>query len=160
MVLFLYYRIVPISIGNLVVPEYCRVCDYCLCIQSPAPPQSGIILTRVFVIRVLRFCSQQFYWILNNKHHRRIPMAIHHPLLQHQVNYQTPFAFADPSRGTAGACPPPPPQTVSNSFIFTYVFTEKHLHQKSAPPNGSAPPQWLGPTPHPQREILDLPLIW
>ena len=50
--------------------------------------------------------------------------------------------LADPG-GAAGACPP----TGSNSFIFTYVFAEKHLRRRSAPP-----PQQLGT---PQREILD-----
>ena len=42
-----------------------------------------------------------------------------------------------------------PPQTGSNSFVFAYVFAEKHPRQRSAPP------QQLGA---PQREILDPPL--
>ena len=29
---------------------------------------------------------------------------------------------------------PPPPPTGPNSFVFTYVFTEKHLCQRLAPP--------------------------
>ena len=36
-----------------------------------------------------------------------------------------------------------------NSFIFAHVFTEKHMCQRLAPPNGLAPLQW---------EILDLAL--
>ena len=43
----------------------------------------------------------------------------------------------------------PPPPTVSNSFVFTYVFAKK------CPRRRSAPPQRLGA---PQREILD-PLL-
>ena len=43
----------------------------------------------------------------------------------------------DPERGGASVCPP----TGSNSFVFTYVFTEKHPHQRLAPP------QWLGTPP-------------
>ena len=54
------------------------------------------------------------------------------------------YPLADPG-GAAGTCPP----TGSISFIFTYVFIEKCMHQRLAPPNGSAPPQW---------EILDPPL--
>ena len=50
--------------------------------------------------------------------------------------------------GAAGACPP----MRSNSFILVHVFAEKCPCQRSAPPNGSAPP------PH-QREILDPPLL-
>ena len=46
----------------------------------------------------------------------------------------------------------PPPPTGPNSFIFTYVFTEKCLCQRFAPlQQGLAPPQ---------REILDPPLIY
>ena len=52
------------------------------------------------------------------------------------------------SGGAAGTCPRP--RTGSNSFVFAYVFTEKCLCWRLAPP------QWLGV---PQREILDLPLI-
>ena len=48
-------------------------------------------------------------------------------------------------RGAASACPP----TGSISFIFAYVFAEKCMCQRLAPPNGSVPPQW---------EILDPPL--
>ena len=40
-----------------------------------------------------------------------------------------------------------------NYFIFTYIFTKKHRHQRSTPPQiGSTPPS-------PPREILDLPLL-
>ena len=46
---------------------------------------------------------------------------------------------------------PPPPPTGPNSFIFTYVFTEKHLCRRLAPP-----PMRVGA---PQREILDSPLL-
>ena len=38
-----------------------------------------------------------------------------------------------------------------NSFIFTYIFTKSHLHQRSMPPK-------MGP--HPLWEILDLPVVW
>ena len=51
--------------------------------------------------------------------------------------------LADPG-GAAGT--PPHPPTGSNSFIFAYVFTEKCLRRRSAPP------------PRPQWEILDPPL--
>ena len=65
------------------------------------------------------------------------------------VQFEEAYSLADPG-GATGAHPPP---TGSNSFIFTYVFTEKHPCQRLAPPNVSAPPQW---------EILDpqLILIW
>ena len=49
--------------------------------------------------------------------------------------------------GAAGTCPP----TGSISFVFTYVFAKKCTHQRLAPPNGLAPPQW---------EILDPPLLF
>ena len=42
------------------------------------------------------------------------------------------FALADPG-GATGIHPP----TGSNSFIFAYVFTEKHPRRRSVPP------QWL-----------------
>ena len=44
----------------------------------------------------------------------------------------------------------PPTPTGPNSFVFTYVFTEKRLCQRLAPP-----PTRVGA---PQREILDPPL--
>ena len=37
------------------------------------------------------------------------------------------------------------PPTGSNSFIFAYVFAEKHTCWRSAPPNRSAPPQTENP---------------
>ena len=44
-----------------------------------------------------------------------------------------------------------PPSTGSNSFVFPYIFAEKHMHRRLAPrSNGSAPPQ---------REILDPQLV-
>ena len=43
-----------------------------------------------------------------------------------------------------------PPPMGPISFIFKYVFTEKHPHWRLAPPNRSALPQ---------REILDPPLV-
>ena len=48
---------------------------------------------------------------------------------------------------------PPPPPTGPNSFVFTYVFTKKHLCRRLAPP-----PTRVGAPPPPQREILDPPL--
>ena len=52
-----------------------------------------------------------------------------------------------------GACwvhpPTPPPPTGPNSFIFAYIFAEKHPHRGSTPP----------PPPRPLREILDPPLL-
>ena len=44
--------------------------------------------------------------------------------------------LADP-RGAAGARPP---ATGSISFVFAYVFTEKCMRRRLAPPNRSAPP--------------------
>ena len=44
-----------------------------------------------------------------------------------------------------------PPPTGPNSFVFTYVFTEKHLCQRLAPPQ-----MRVGA---PQQEILDPPLF-
>ena len=41
------------------------------------------------------------------------------------------------SRGAPPACAPP---TGSISFIFAYVFAEKCMRQRLAPPNGSARP--------------------
>ena len=61
------------------------------------------------------------------------------------VSFTTETTLADPG----GACTPPPPPTGSNSFVFAYVFTKKHLRQRPMPPNGSALPQ---------QEILGLPL--
>ena len=46
---------------------------------------------------------------------------------------------------------PPHQPTGPNSFVFTYIFTEKHPRRPSAPPNGVR-------SPAPQREILD-PLL-
>ena len=43
-----------------------------------------------------------------------------------------------------------PPPMGPNSFIFAYIFTEKHLCQRSMPP------QWVHT---PLQEILDLPLL-
>ena len=59
------------------------------------------------------------------------------------------FMFIGGSRGgRAGHTPPP---TGPNSFIFTYIFTEKHLRQGiHTLPNGSTPPLL---------EILDPPLM-
>ena len=50
--------------------------------------------------------------------------------------------------GVPSACPPMGP----NSFIFTYIFTEKCPHQRSTPPSNRCMP--------PLREILDPPLVW
>ena len=47
------------------------------------------------------------------------------------------------------ADPAPPPTTGSNSFVFAYVFAEKHMCRRSASPMGRRPTQ---------REILDPPL--
>ena len=44
--------------------------------------------------------------------------------------------------GSRGALPAHAPPTGSNSFVFTHVFAEKHLRQRSA-----HPPQWLGALP-------------
>ena len=42
------------------------------------------------------------------------------------------------SRGCAGCTPPP---MGPNSFVFAYIFTKKHLHQRSMPPpNRCTPP--------------------
>ena len=49
-----------------------------------------------------------------------------------------------------GGAPPAPPPTGSNSFVFTYVFAEKHTCRRSAPPQQVGAP--------PQRKILDPPL--
>ena len=59
----------------------------------------------------------------------------------------TPESLVDSVGGTTGAQPSPP--TESNSFIFTYVFAEKHPHQRLVPPMAWHSPQW---------EILDLQL--
>ena len=59
------------------------------------------------------------------------------------------YALADQG-GAAGA---PAPPTGPNSFIFAFVFTENCPCQRLAPPNV------LAPTPHPQQEILDRPLV-
>ena len=58
------------------------------------------------------------------------------------------MAVADLHAKVSGACPPP---TGPNSFIFIYVFTEKHLCQRLVPPpmRDGTPPKW---------EILDPPL--
>ena len=56
-------------------------------------------------------------------------------------------SVADLHTKVSSTCPPP---TGPNSFIFIYVFTEKHLCQSLAPP-----PMRVGT---PQWEILDPPL--
>ena len=45
-------------------------------------------------------------------------------------------ALVDPG----GVLPAHAPPTGSNSFVFAYVFTEKHPRQRLAPPNGSETP--------------------
>ena len=52
--------------------------------------------------------------------------------------------------GSKGGAAGVPPLTGSNSFIFAFVFTKKCLRRRSAPPPMAR---------HPQREILDPPLI-
>ena len=47
---------------------------------------------------------------------------------------------------------PPPPPTGPNSFVFTYVFTEKHLCRRLV-----TPPTRVGAPP--EQEILDPPLV-
>ena len=58
------------------------------------------------------------------------------------------MSVADLHTKVSGARPPPP--TRPNSFVFTYVFTEKCLCQRLVPP-----PMRVDA---PQREILDPPL--
>ena len=53
--------------------------------------------------------------------------------------------------GSRGACRAHAPPTGPNSFVFAYIFAEKHPRQRSTPP-------LTGPCP-PLREILDLPLL-
>ena len=43
--------------------------------------------------------------------------------------------------GMLGTCPPVGP----NSFVFAYIFVEKHPHQGSTPHNGSMPPPMGNP---------------
>ena len=45
-----------------------------------------------------------------------------------------PSTVADLHTKVPGARPPP---TGPNSFVFTYVFTEKHLCRRLAPPTGN-----------------------
>ena len=78
---------------------------------------------------------------VNNK---RVPV---HPLFQTIVRY---VPTSGRSRYKSFRRVPPPPPTGPNSFVFTYVFTGKHLCRRLAPP-----PMRVGA---PQREILDLPL--
>ena len=56
-------------------------------------------------------------------------------------NYFSGFSLADPG-GRHRRVPPPTPHplTESNSFVFTYVFTEKCLRRKLAPQRLGAPP--------------------
>ena len=45
------------------------------------------------------------------------------------------------ARKWAHAPPPPPPPTGPNSFIFAYIFAEKHPRRRSTPPlTGPRPP--------------------
>ena len=41
--------------------------------------------------------------------------------------------------GAAGTCIPPPPPTGSISFLFAYVFAEKCMRRRSAPPSTGNP---------------------
>ena len=65
------------------------------------------------------------------------------------VSMRVVYPVADLHTKVSGV--PPPPPTGPNSFIFTYVFTKKHLCQRLAPP-----PKRVGA---PQQEILDPPLV-
>ena len=54
-------------------------------------------------------------------------------------------AFIGGSGGGRAGCMPPP--MGPNSFIFAYIFTKKHPHQRSMPPppNGCTPPSTGNP---------------
>ena len=58
--------------------------------------------------------------------------------VKHKLQYPSDewSALADLG-GRAGHMPPP---MGPNSFIFAYIFTKKHPHQRSTPPNGCTPP--------------------
>ena len=70
--------------------------------------------------------------------------------VQLQLYFRHTITISNISGSGGDATSVPPPQTGSNSFVFTYIFTKKCLRQRSVPP------QWLGAPP--QREILDPPL--
>ena len=54
-----------------------------------------------------------------------------------QVSLLRCTALEDLGGGRAGNTPPP---MGPNSFVFTYIFTEKHPHRGSTPPTGPRPP--------------------
>ena len=71
--------------------------------------------------------------------HKNIDVTTRQPSRWVYIMYPTGLALVDLHTKFSGTRPPAP--TGPNSFIFTYIFTKKHLRQRSMPPpNGSTPP--------------------